>query len=80
MLGVVTTFKVVNVNKLWPFECGFTPIGVIQISYTVHFYIILMIFILFDLEVVLLLGSVVLGSAITFHLIIDFIVGGIYLE
>ncbi|RLA92123.1 MAG: NADH-quinone oxidoreductase subunit A [Deltaproteobacteria bacterium] len=40
--------------KLMPYECGLDPIGTARHRYSIKFYIIAMIFILFDIEAVFL--------------------------
>lgn len=64
------------------FECGFTGMGIIHSPFSVHFFVILVIFIIFDIEIVLLLGCVIRGlfRPIVFTLLLLFVVGGIYLE
>ena len=39
-------------SKLSPYECGCPPVGDARERFSVHFYIIAMIFVLFDLEAV----------------------------
>jgi NADH:ubiquinone oxidoreductase subunit 3 (subunit A) len=82
LLSFFVSFKLKNINKLRPFECGFRTVGFIHTSFSVHFFIILIIFVIFDLEVVLLIGCLILSSVgiLSFLLIICFVVGGIYLE
>lgn len=43
-----------NRQKLEPYECGMVPIGTTWIRFPVRFYLIAMLFILFDIEVVFL--------------------------
>ena len=82
LLSFFVSFKIKNMNKLRPFECGFRAVGFVHTSFSVHFFIILIIFVIFDLEVVLLVGCLILSSVgiLSFFLMIFFVVGGIYLE
>jgi NADH:ubiquinone oxidoreductase subunit 3 (subunit A) len=82
LLSFFISFKLKNENKLTPFECGFRTIGFIHTSFSVHFFIILIMFVIFDLEVVLLIGCLILSRVglFSFLLMISFVVGGIYLE
>ena len=41
-------------EKLMPYECGEDPIGVAWIQFNIRFYVIALIFIIFDVEVVFL--------------------------
>lgn len=43
-----------NKEKLSPYECGITPVGDARGSFSVSFYLIGMLFILFDVEAVFL--------------------------
>jgi NADH-quinone oxidoreductase subunit A len=40
--------------KLAPYECGMTPIGGARVRFSVKFYLIAMLFILFDVEAIFL--------------------------
>nr|YP_003540754.1 NADH dehydrogenase subunit 3 [Pseudoleptodeira latifasciata]ACD77323.1 NADH dehydrogenase subunit 3 [Pseudoleptodeira latifasciata] len=44
-----------DINKLSPYECGFDPTGNARSPVSVQFFLIAILFILFDLEIVLLL-------------------------
>lgn len=82
LVRFLLSYKVKNSNKLSPFECGFKSIRSLQTTFRLQFFIILLIFILFDLEVVLLMGflMIVPGGFIIFCIIILFVVGRVYLE
>ena len=41
-------------EKLQPYECGMTPIGGARVRFSVKFYLIAMLFILFDVEAIFL--------------------------
>ena len=43
-----------NRTKMQPFECGITPTGDARQPFTVKFYLVAMVFILFDVEAVFL--------------------------
>jgi NADH-quinone oxidoreductase subunit A len=40
--------------KLEPYECGMTPIGGARVRFSIKFYLIAMLFILFDVEAIFL--------------------------
>lgn len=54
LLSFLLTTRVVYKEKLSPYECGFEPFGDARLRFTVHFYLIAILFLVFDLEVVLL--------------------------
>jgi len=43
-----------NARKLSPYECGMTPTGDARQRFSVKFYLVAMVFILFDVEIVFL--------------------------
>jgi NADH-quinone oxidoreductase subunit A len=45
---------VFNVEKMSTYECGFNPFGDSRMKFNVSFYIVALLFIIFDLEVVFL--------------------------
>jgi NADH-quinone oxidoreductase subunit A len=53
-------------TKMMPYECGKDPVGTARERFSVKFYLIAMIFILFDIEVIFLLPwAVVFRSFVT---------------
>lgn len=43
-----------SASKLSPYECGEEPVGGTYVRYNIRFYVIALIFIVFDVEIVLL--------------------------
>lgn len=57
VLLVVNTLLAVNKpysEKVSPYECGFTPLGDARQKFSVQFYLVAILFIVFDLEVLFL--------------------------
>lgn len=82
LINFFLRIKDFNKRKINSFECGFLRVGIIQNSFSIHFFIMILIFVIFDLEIVIFLGILVsdLGSFYSFLIIIFFILGGFYME
>nr|QLY90090.1 NADH dehydrogenase subunit 3 [Ylodes simulans] len=47
-----------SLEKLSPFECGFNPINNNRISFSIHFFLISIIFLIFDVEITLIVPMI----------------------
>lgn len=54
LLSSIIGKKKYNREKMGPYECGLDPIGSSRQRYSVKFYLVAILFILFDIEVVFL--------------------------
>nr|YP_009328341.1 NADH dehydrogenase subunit 3 [Achalinus rufescens]ALM54926.1 NADH dehydrogenase subunit 3 [Achalinus rufescens] len=54
LINTLTKLKP-DTNKLSPYECGFDPMGDARSPISVQFFLVAILFILFDLEIILLL-------------------------
>jgi len=81
-VSVFISSKLNNRNKIEPYERGFRRVGKVQTTFSVHFFVILLIFLIFDLEIIFLLITLFVtpGIGVVLLLLIIFVVGGVYLE
>lgn len=82
LINFLLRIKDLTNNKISAFERGFVRVGIIQNSFRIHFFIIILIFVIFDLEIVIFLGILVsdINSFISFLIVITFIILGFYIE
>lgn len=76
------SFNFFSFNKSSSFESGFIRVGKIQNSFRIHFFVIILMFVIFDLEVVMFLGVLVsdLNCFILFVFLLFFVFLGFYIE
>nr|ADN12000.1 NADH dehydrogenase subunit 3 [Heteronotia binoei] len=82
-----------DTEKLSPYECGFDPLGTARLPFSIRFFLVAILFLLFDLEIALLLPTpwainsttplqtllwtILLISLLTLGLIYEWLQGGL---
>lgn len=76
------SIKSYRLFKVVSFERGFKGVGKTQNSFRVHFFLMILIFVIFDLEVILLIGLVITSGGVfqVYLIIFVFVLGGFFME
>lgn len=76
-LSFIALKSIVDKEKASPFECGFDPRGITRLPFCIKFFMVSVIFLVFDIEVALILPMIFSGlTVITFLGIL--ILGAVY--
>jgi NADH:ubiquinone oxidoreductase subunit 3 (subunit A) len=74
-MSILISLKANNHLKIIPYECGFSSVSIPQIVFSLHFYKLILIFVVFDIEVVFILGWVLnSGKNIVIYILFFFII------
>nr|YP_011036738.1 NADH dehydrogenase subunit 3 [Xestocephalus cognatus]WRK21342.1 NADH dehydrogenase subunit 3 [Xestocephalus cognatus] len=76
-----------NKQKMSPFECGFNPMSFPRVPFSIHFFIISVLFLIFDIEIIIILpmiitikSSMLLKWLISSTTVITILLTGLYHE
>ena len=64
-----------NIEKSAPYECGFEPFGDARSKFNVHFYLVSILFMIFDLELVFIFPwavNIFLATTLSFVIVFFF--------
>lgn len=71
-LNKVIRKKTIDTEKLSAYECGFEPFEEARLQFNIHYYVIAIIFLIFDIEVVYLLPGVYIYTTLPVYSIYAF--------
>nr|YP_009501963.1 NADH dehydrogenase subunit 3 [Psylla alni]AWU49048.1 NADH dehydrogenase subunit 3 [Psylla alni] len=64
VIPIINIHKALDREKSSPFECGFDPFSKPRVSFSIHFFSVSLMFLIFDIEITLLLPTPILMKQI----------------
>lgn len=74
LIGVIFRLKKPYPDKLMPYESGITPVGEPRYRFSIRFYIIAMLFVVFDVEAVFIYPWAVVFDKIGIYAFIEMVI------
>jgi len=74
-LSQIVSEKKLDLEKLSAYECGFDPFGDARHTFSIKFYLVAILFIIFDLEIIFLFPwSITINSYQVFYTMVCFLI------
>nr|YP_010757432.1 NADH dehydrogenase subunit 3 [Leofa pulchella]WEU77775.1 NADH dehydrogenase subunit 3 [Leofa pulchella] len=87
LILLVMKKTILDTQKSTPFECGFNPMSYARLPFSLHFFMIAVIFLIFDVEIILIMpmiitlkSSMVLYWMLTSIMFTIILIGGVFHE
>nr|YP_010963633.1 NADH dehydrogenase subunit 3 [Tribulocentrus zhenbaensis]WKZ08116.1 NADH dehydrogenase subunit 3 [Tribulocentrus zhenbaensis] len=58
LIMLMSKKSIIDMQKSSPFECGFNPMSKKRLPFSIHFFMIAIIFLIFDVEIVIIMPMV----------------------
>nr|QGZ10082.1 NADH dehydrogenase subunit 3 [Oncopsis nigrofasciata] len=58
MINLITKKSMIDKEKLSSFECGFNPMSTKRMPFSIHFFLIAAIFLIFDVEIIIIIPMI----------------------